>query len=194
MLLSWAAVEILVFLPLFLAGFLVFPIAEEWADIVIVKSRVWDRYIVSFKRRWVNAWLGNDEDGLAGVVNGEPIDPYLWFIRNPVSNMRFWPWISIRPRAVVKDVDGTPISWVLPSPLSVLGNVSEIVETPGWFVCRCGWYVGARWIWKKPILTIKGLWLGWKLNPRDARPGAPGIPANDYRKAGIGLACQILRS
>lgn len=188
MLSTWGAVELLVFLPLFLAGLIVFPIAEAWIPIVVTNSRVWDRAILAFKWRWVDIWLGNDEDGLRGAAGGKTFDAYLWFIRNPVSNMRFWPLISIKPHEWLPGHHG--VYRELPAPLWVWGNAAEVAETPGWFVCRCGWYVGVRWIWAKPILSIKGIWIGWKLNPRDAK----GIPFNDYRKAGIGLCCQILRA
>lgn len=187
MIVTWGAVELLVFLPLFLLGLIAFPIAEAWAPIVTTDSRVWGRHIVAFKWPWLNTWLGNNEDGLSPIINGKAYDPYLWFIRNPISNMRFWPIISIKPKPILA-LCNPP--WKLPAPIYVLGNAPEIVETPGWFVCCCGWRVGARWIWENPIMTIKGLAIGWHLNPRDAKY----IPPSDARREGIGVVCQILRA
>lgn len=177
MLITWLLVEVLVFLPLYLLGLAAFPIAWKWAPLVPDDSRVWDdgRVIVAFQWRWLDEWLGNHEDGL---LPQQWVDQsgtaYSWFIRNPISNLRFWPVVSLKS-------DQARVRFC--------GNVAEILETPGWFVCWQGAYVGLRWIWSKPILKTKGIAIGWHLNPRDRN----GIPVDDARRFGIGTVCQRLK-
>ncbi len=181
MIVTWGLVEVLVFFPLYLVGLIVFPLAWRYAPLAWEESRCW-KYtsIIGFKNAWLNEWLGNHGDGLLTVYWDEQgKTAYSWFIRNPISNMRFWPLVSIRP---IKDY----AIWSLP--LRYCGNVTEIVETPGWFVA---WYrgrVGLRWIWSNPFLGTKGLAIGWHLNPRDRN----GIPGDDVRRFGIGTVCQRL--
>lgn len=172
MLLSWLAVEVLVFLPLYLVGLAAFPIAWRWAPKTFTQSHVWadDRAIRTFSWLWLDEWLGNHEDGLLPFWwSNQGGTAYSWFLRNPVTNMRFWPIISTLP--------DTPR-------LRFCGNVVEILESPGWFVCWQGPYVGFRW-----QCETLGIWIGWKVQPRDVG----GIPAEDYRRFGIGTACQIMR-
>ncbi len=172
MLITWGTVEIIVFLPLYLLGLATFPIAWKLAPKTYTQSLVWhdDRAIKTFKWLWLDEIFGNHEDGLLPFWwSNQGGTAYSWFLRNPVCNMRFWPIISTKnaPEDVVS-----------------IGNVAEITDKPGWFACWQRGYVGVRWIWGK-----MGLWIGWKLNPRDVY----GIPADDYRKDGIGIACQIIR-
>ena len=176
MLATWTLVEVLVFLPLYVAGVVAFPLAWRFAPKTYTQSWIWsdDRVIRTFRWPWLDAWLGNHEDGLLPFWwSNQGGTAYSWFLRNPVSNMRFWPVTSFNAD---------------PARVRYCGNVTEIVETPGWFVAWHGPYVGLRWIWADPFWGTKGLAIGWHLNPRDAN----GIPRGDVRRFGIGTVCQRL--
>lgn len=167
--LSFLVVELLVFTPLFIVGLVLMPALLRWAPFVETYSWIGSgSTILAFKWRWADELFGNHEDGLLpawwanlGGSAGE------WFLRNPISNMRFWPVVSTRPKPTVR--------WC--------GTATE-VGASGWFLAWQGPYVGFRW--QGPSW---GLWLGWKLNPRDASE----IPT-DYRTHGLGTACQVLHN
>jgi hypothetical protein len=167
---SWLLVEVAVFIPLFLLGLALLPVLLKWAPIVHTESRVnAGQQIEMFRWRWAQTIWGNWEDGLLPAWWAQQGGSrYSWFIRNPVCNMRFWPIVSTMP--------STGVRWC--------GNVSAIPPdgSPGWFVAWQGGYVGIRWQCKS-----WGIWVGWKLNPAD-RNGC-----DDYRRFGIGTACQIMR-
>ena len=165
-LLSWLFVEVCVFLPLYLGGLVVVPLASRFAKRIQGVSVVTKGSIVAWANPVLNAIYGNDEDGILVPR----YTPWTWWVRNPVTNMRFWPVISTMPSQNTK--------WV--------GNVKAIPPDggPGWFLTWAGGYVGFRW-----QCASWGIWLGWKVNPRDAR----FVPEDDYRRWGIGTACQLLR-
>ncbi|HUW11530.1 MAG TPA: hypothetical protein VM537_17495 [Anaerolineae bacterium] len=165
-LVSWLAVEVVIFLPLYIFGLPLAWWAQDGARTVEVPSRLYpERAVLAYANPILNWWIGNYEDGVAP----EGYSPFRWFVRNPVCNLRFTPVISTLPSP---DVD-----WV--------GSVGEIPPdgTPGWFLAHAGPYVGFRW-----QRTTWGVWIGWKINPRDAAG-----PCNDYRRFGLGTACQLLR-
>jgi hypothetical protein len=174
MLISWLAVEVFVFLPLFIVGAITFPVFYHYAPLHLVESRINEgQFVLAFQWAWLDEWLGNHEDGLlpnwwSKEQNGTP---YGWFIRNPVSNMRFWPYISTLP-------DPTKVQWI--------GSLDHIPSdnTKGWFLCWQGPYTG--FYWQGASL---GVWLGWATSPRDSRPDAP----RDYRWFGLGTKAQIWR-
>lgn len=164
-------VEIFIFLPLYLVGMVVFPIAYHFAALKIEPSFInKGQYVLAFRNRVLNEWLGNREDGLLPgwwqkERNGSA---YGWFLRNPVSNMRFWPYVSTLPSKDTK--------WV--------GTLDYVPQdaTRGWFFAWHGPYSGLFWQGKR-----FGLWLGWKVVPAD-RNGC-----NDYRKYGLGIATMLWR-
>lgn len=169
-------VEICIFLPLYLFGLMAFPVAYHFANLVLVESRVnKDQYIVTFKNRVLNEWLGNHEDGLLPSWWGKERHgtAYGWFVRNPVSNMRFWPYVSTLPSPDTKWI-GT-LDWVPDK------------ET-GWFIAWHGIYAG--WFWQTKNF---GMWLGWKVNAIDRRIGTMAAPEKDYRYSGLGTACMFWR-
>ena len=162
MLITWLPVEVFILLPLYLLGLPTVALASRFAKREQGVSVVTGGSIIQWANPILDEWIGNHEDGI--MVPG--YTPWTWFLRNPVCNMRFWPVISTRPSLHTHYV----------------GTASEI-GLPGWFVAWAGPYVGfyyqnAAW----------GLWLAWKINPRDARPDAP----KDYRSFGLGTACQRL--
>ena len=167
---SWLAVELLVFLPLFILGLILMPALLRFAPIVQVESRVnAGAQIEAFRWVWAQTLFGNWEDGLLPLWwSQQGGTRYGWFVRNPVCNLRFWPIVSTLPSPSVR--------WV--------GNVAAVPAdgTPGWFLAWQGPYVGFRW-----QCGTWGVWLGWKVNPAD-RNGC-----TDYRRAGIGTACQVMR-
>ena len=170
-------VEVCIFLPPYLLGILAFPIAYHFAALKIEPSFInKGEYVIAFRNRVLNEWLGNREDGLlpgwwqkerAGTAYG-------WFLRNPVSNMRFWPHISTLPSPETK--------WI-----GTLAGVPGNGET-GWFIAWHGVYAG--WLWQTKKF---GVWLGWKVTPPDRFIGTPFPPAKDYRYYGLGTACMIWR-
>ena len=176
-LVSWLAVELLVFTPLFLAGGLLLPVILRVCPIVQVPSTVnAGQMVEALGWRWANILWGNLEDGLSPVrwttQCGTSAPTWrtrlTWYFRNPVSNMRFWPWISTFPKASVM--------WI--------GTLDHIPDDgiPGWFLAWQGPYTGFRW-----QCCTWGLWIGWKLNPAD-RNGC-----TDYRRFGLGTAAQLMR-
>jgi len=161
MLVSVLAVEILVFLPLYLLGLVVVPCAARRALKTERPSRVNDSLVLSYRSPALDALWGNWEDGLAPA--GFTI--WSWFQRNPCCNLRFCPVISTRPSAATRFIGSREIA-------------------PGCrFIAWAGPYVGCRWEGRK-----YGVWLGYKINPRDAWQ-----TATDYRVHGLGIAVQILR-
>ena len=168
---SWLAVEMGIFLPVFLVGLVLFwpllwlcPIVQKESTINVGQP------VSAFKWGWANELWGNHEDGLNpdwwAAKGGTP---WTWYLRNPVCNMRFWPIVSTFPSASVR--------WI--------GNVAAVPPdgTPGWFLAWQGGYVGFRW-----QCVSCGVWLGWKLNPKDA-----AVTPSDYRIHGLGTACQLMR-
>ena len=165
-LVTWLAVEVCIFMPLYLVGLPVAYAAQLWAPKVLAPSRLYpDRTITGYQWAWLDAWIGNWEDGIAP----EGYTALAWFMRNPVCNLRFAPVISTLPSLHTLYV----------------GNVATIPPdgSPGWFLAWAGGYVGFRW-----QCSSWGVWLGWKINPADASG-----PCTDYRRFGIGTACQLLR-
>jgi hypothetical protein len=167
---SWLVVELIIFLPLFFLGLVLDPF--WWAPQGPGLSRINSGSVITvFRWTWAQTIWGNWEDGLLPPwwsSDGHGI--YSWFVRNPVCNMRFWPVVSTLPKPSVK--------WI--------GTANEVPANgiPGWFLAWQGPYVGFLW-----QCSTWGVWLGWKLNPRDAQPDAP----KDYRSFGLGTACQIMR-
>lgn len=167
---SWFLVEVVVFAPLFLLGLILLPLLFKFAPIVQTESMVNSgQQIEAFRWPWAQTIWGNWEDGLLPAWwSAEGGTRYSWFVRNPVCNMRFWPIVSTLP--------SKNVHWV--------GNVAAIPAdgVPGWFLCWEGPYVGFRWQCKS-----WGVWFGWKVIPTD-KDGC-----TDYRRFGIGTACQFMR-
>lgn len=160
---STLVVEIVAFMPLYLLGLLVVPLASRYAPRTQRPSRIDPARMIE---TWANPVLdelwGNHEDG----IRFETWDVWAWYLRNPVCNMRFWPVVS-----------------TLPGPGTRFVGSPEIA--PGCrFVAWRGPYAGFRWEGKR-----WGVWFGFKVNPRDSR----FVPDNDYRRWGLGTACQLLR-
>ena len=161
MIVSVLAVEVMIFLPLYLLGLVVVPCAARWANKTERVSVVNGSLILAYKDPLLDEMWGNHEDGLAPT--GFTI--WSWFIRNPCCNLRFWPLISTRPSADTRFIGSQEIA-------------------PGCrFVAWAGPYVGCRWEGSK-----YGVWVGWKINPRDSWQ-----TATDYRVHGWGIAVQLLR-
>lgn len=166
------AVEIFIFLPIFILGLGLLPFLIWFSPIIHD-----NKGLLHFKNPTLDELFGNFEDGLCPFWYSQAhpdIDShwsvYLWFIRNPVANMRRWPFISTLPKRSVK--------WI--------GTINEIPEDgkPGWFIAWQGPYVG--FLYQTPE---NKLWLGWKLNPRDAMDNA----REDYRYNGLGTCLQWVR-
>lgn len=166
------AVELFVFLPLFLLGLVVLPFLYWFASFDLD-----EKGLLHFENPLLEELFGNFEDGInppwwaaKHPDKDAPYSSYLWFIRNPVTNMRRWPIVSTLPKKSVK--------W--------FGNVDEIPQEgfPGWFIAWQGPYVGFFY-----QTTTYRIWLGWKISPRDSWTHPP----RDYRYDGIGLAVQWIR-
>jgi hypothetical protein len=177
--LTWIMVELLTGFLIFLPGLVFMPLALAIAHITLAESRLnQGQQIAVFKNGLLQTMWGNWEDGLSPLwwIQAMPagrsmwLTRYLWFWRNPVGNARFWPIISTLPKHTVR--------WC--------GTLNEVPEAgvAGWFVAWQFPYVGFYW-----ACSTWGLWLGWKLNPRDAQADPP----MDYRYWGIGTACILLR-
>ena len=169
-LITFALVEILVFLPLFLLGLVVVPLALRLAPTVQVPSRLWPVTITTFRSKVLDELWGNHEDGiLAGWWAAKGGSAWTWFLRNPISNMRFWPVISTRP---------------VPARVRYIGSPTIPPDgTPCCFLAWQGPFVGFRW-----QSDTRGLWIGWAVNPSDSQ----GMP-NDWRAFGYSTVLQILR-
>ena len=167
---STLAMEILVFLPLYLLGIPTSWLALQLASVCYKPSRIDPNvYVMAFRSHFLDAWLGNWEDGLCpdwwAVRGGKP---FTWFLRNPVTNMRFWPAVSTRPHP-------TKIRWI--------GTDHQPKDgEPGFYICWQGLYSGIRWQGAKG-----GIWFGWKVIPSDR------FGVTDYRAWGIGIACKRLK-
>jgi hypothetical protein len=176
MVISYLLVEVFIFLPLYLLGLIAFPIAYRFAALKIEPSFInKGEYIIAFRNRVLNEWLGNREDGLlpGWWHKDREGSAYDWFIRNPVCNMRFWPIVSTIPNPEKTGFVGS------------LDHVPDSAAETGWFFCWEGLYAGFLYQGKR-----FGCWFGWKTNPRDRRQDAP----RDYRYYGLGTACQVWRS
>lgn len=169
-LISWAAVQLIVFAPIFLLGLVLVPALLRWAPIKAVPSRLnQGQQIDAYAWAWADELYGNHEDGLCPtwwLARGGT--RWTWFLRNPVSNMRFWPLISTRPDPARVQFIGSP---TIPPD-----------GTPCLFLAWQGPFVGFRWQGTK-----SGVWLGWAVNPSD-RLGMP----NDWRAFGFSVVLQIL--
>lgn len=169
---AFLVVEICTFVPLYLVGIPAAWLASRYARSVPVPSRIYpDRLITAYANPIMNWWVGNYEDGIS--VFGYSVVG--WYLRNPVTNLRFVPVISTLP--------SPNTHWV--------GTLNEVPADGvlGWFLAWSGPYVGFLWQWKTPVFSVTGIWIGWKINPRDAFY----IPADDYRRSGLGTAFQIMR-
>jgi hypothetical protein len=172
MLLSSLAAELLVFMPVYLLGLLVFWPLLWLCPRVQLESHVnAGEMVTAFKWTWVDELWGNFEDGLLPAWWAQKGGSmWTWYLRNPVCNMRFWPIVSTLPARSVRYV----------------GTVANVPSdgVPGWFIAWQGGYAGVLWQCKR-----WGIWWGWKVNPRDAQVDAP----HDYRYSGLGLAAQLMR-
>lgn len=169
-------VEVCIFLPLYILGLVAFPFAFYLAALKYTESRVNPgQYIIAFKNPILNEWLGNHEDGLLPNwwQKERGGSAYGWFVRNPVSNMRFWPVISTLPSPDTKRI-GT------------LDRVPD--KETGWFIAWHGIYAG--WLWQTKKF---GVWVGFKVNPIDRRIGTLDAPPKDYRYHGLGVAFMFWR-
>lgn len=181
--LPWLVITVLVFqfcifLPLFFLGLPALALALKTAPITLIQSNWWpkrDRFkCISFSWPWLNAWLGNYEDGLCppwwDAKRADKSDwskRMLWFIRNPISNLRFW-----------------PITGTIPNPSRVkwIGDDRQAPDgVPCFYVAWQGPYVGLRWQGKS-----YGIWIGWKIKPEDR------LGITSYRSLGVACASQIL--
>lgn len=177
-LLSFVLVEVVVFLPIYLLGLVLMPALCNWAPIEKRESRLNPGVeIEAFRWAWAQALFGNWEDGLSPTWwNDYNLVPaptaasrFTWFLRNPVNNMRFWPWISTRPA---------------PARVGFIGmDHIPAAGEPGWFLCWQGLAVGCRW-----QCASWGIWAGWAVSPSD-RLGMP----NDWRAAGYSVVLQLFR-
>lgn len=170
-LLFYLAVEIFIFLPLYIIGLPVAWLAQRFAKTRTEPSRLYpDRTIVVYDNHLLNEWLGNHEDGIKPVFVWWPKEKtaFQWFVRNPVCNMRFWPIVSTKP---------------CPSKVRYLGIGEDIhAGTPGWFLCWQGPYAGFLY-----YATKWGIWIGFKIRPEDRN----GLPPENYRNWGIGTVAQF---
>lgn len=142
-------------------------IEPEWA---VVVPEYWPNGMpmTRWKWRWLDEIIGNHEEGILPSWWKDHGGTILsWYIRNPVTNMRFWPIVSTKATPDVRwcgTSDGTK---------------------DGWFVIHHKWFVG--WWWRQPTWKI---WVGFKLMPFDA---IPSDRRKDYRWYGCGVGCQFIR-
>jgi hypothetical protein len=171
---SWLAVELFVFIPLFILGLPVLAVALKLAKIESRPSITpWKADVLAFKNPVLDWWLGNKEDGLCAMWwrrdhptwSGWRLG-WSWFVRNPLTNLRYAPIVGTVPR---------------PARIRFLGADDEPDwDHPGWCLTWDGPYSGFVW------QTAKfKLWIGWKLLPQD-RFGILG-----YRQYGVGPAAQL---
>lgn len=175
-LLSTLVVEFCIFLPLFVVGIFASMLAFWKAPTVEGPSMIYPKTtITKFKWHWLDAWLGNYEDGLNPTwwVKANPTystwkTRFTWFLRNPVTNLRFWPVISTKPE---------------PEKVKYIGSdTSKPDGIPCWFLAWQGPYGGFRY-----QTTTRNFWFGWKIKPEDRN----GVPSSSYRYWGIGIAIQF---
>lgn len=172
---STLIVELLIFTPLFLMGIPALGIALSLAP-TDMQDSIWDPSFkrIAFKWKWLDAWLGNYEDGLCPpwwdleCEGSNWTKRMKWFLRNPVTNLRFCPIISTKPKP-------DSVGWIGDDYLAPDG-------VPGFFVCWQGLYGGIRWQNAK-----RGIWFGWKVIPTDR------FGVHDYRLKGIGISCHYYR-
>lgn len=140
------------------------------------------RVILTFKGLF---WLwGNQEDG---ILAGDELKSWpnwvrilYWCVwRNPVSNLRFVPFLSCK-------LDPAKIKWV-----GTIKHPLLFDRTPPeseWFYSWQGPYAGL-WIQWKMFGGVWRFWIGWKLFPADIN----GLSATSYRRYGAGFATQFKR-
>ena len=169
MVLSFLLVEVLVWLPLMLSGLVVMPLALRWAETYDAPSRLWpDKVARYFRNPILQELYGNWEDGLCPQwwkdVQGTP---WTWFLRNNISNMRYWPVISTRANLATRYIG------------------DDEIRPGACFVAWSGGFVGFRfekWGW--------GIWAGMAVNPRDAHR----IDPLDWRSFGYSTVAQIFKA
>lgn len=129
-LITFALVEVCIFLPLYILGTPVAYCASRWAPTKEVPSRLYpERTILAYRNAILDWWVGNYEDGCKPVFDWWHGSGFQWFLRNPVTNLRFTPILSTLPSANTQ--------WV--------GTLWEVPmdKAPGWFLdislsaCRC---------------------------------------------------------
>lgn len=170
---TFLIVEVFIFLPLYIVGVPVAWLADRLAMKHFTPSRLFpERFIVSYENRLLDWWVGNYEDGVKPEFDWWPAEKTAlqWFLRNPVTNLRFTPILSTKPCPI-------RVKWVG-------SNEVPANAVPACFLAWQGPYVG--FLYQN---TKWGVWIGWKINPRDAF----FVPSDDYRRWGIGTACQLMR-
>jgi len=174
MLVTWLSLELLVWLPLYLLGIPALWMGQCLSPILLMPSIMpSDPMRLGFTWKWLDWWVGNFEDGLLPDWWKDLEGTYMtWFLRNPVTNLRFVPIISTKP-------DADKIRWC-----GTLDYVPHDDTSRGWFVCWQGPYVGFLYQGSK-----WGCWFGWKVSP-DLRI-VDNSPDRSYRYWGIGTAAHI---
>ena len=169
MLITWAAVELLVWLPLFVLGLAAVPLMLRAG--LITERESWlnqGQQVIAFRWSWADELWGNHEDGLCPAWWAQKGGTaWTWYLRNSISNMRFWPVLSTRANRNTHFRGSTEIA-------------------PGCrFVAWTGPYVGLRWEGAR-----WGIWLGWAVNPRDASE----VLTSDWRAHGYSVVAQVFRT
>ena len=180
----WLAVELLVFLPLYLLGALVVPVLAAMHAWTLRPSKKYrDRLVYAWQGGWLTWIWGNEEDGVQGaewyrIAHAKWSHSRLarnWFFRNPVNNLRYLPLVTV-------PLDARKIKY--------RGNCqhTQDIHKDGWswFVCWQGVYANvfaARWVRGK-LFYFRA---GWKTEPKDTA----GIPADDYRAGRGGIVFHL---
>ena len=175
LLVTWLLFEVCIFLPLLLLSFPTLALALCFAPTESVTGKMDSHLqITQFKNRFLDAWLGNYEDGIcppwwAERQVGKSIwwQRWTWFVRNPLCNLRYAPILGAPAVA-------SRVRWV---------GMEEAVEgVPGYFVAWIGGHVGTICLtdhWK--------LWIGWKIKPEHR------FGHFEYLSHGIGVTAQLRR-
>ena len=176
LLLSWLTVELLVFLPLLILGLPASALALRYADVELRHSILPSKApVLAYTNTILDVWLGNREDGVIAAWwrRDHPTWSdwrlgFTWFVRNPVTNLRYIPIIGLVPS---------------PSHIRYMGADTEPEwSRPGWCLTWQGPHSGFVWQTSK----FK-LWIGWKLLPQDR------VRITGYRKYGVGPVAQLRR-
>ena len=192
---SWLLFEIL-HIPLILIGWVLIPIAAVCKAWRRAESERDGRQISVWS--WPFMWLwSNDEDG---VIAGEQYKDfkndilqaiYWTALRNPVNNLRFVKYVSVKIDPTIVGFRGTfgkndiEIGWAVPPDFKEQVMKYD-TKVPHWFFAWQGFYT--NWYWQFMFRgKLKRFWIGWKIYPTDIF----GLAPTSYRKNGAGFAVQF---
>lgn len=197
--------ELVILVPIFLITYLVFlllrslliilgyvmvPIAVSLKAYDYRESRIYkDRKILAFTHDIFWLW-GNEEEGIGWYGDYDSISKkilYSEIIRNPVNNLRYVPFLSLKINPEKVKFYGSLGSYKDNLDRSTVEKYDSDNEL-FWSITWQGLYSNIR-VHFNLLDSNYRFWLGWKIYPEDIY----GLPDWDHRKATAGFSTQLKR-